>query len=181
MKKAAFLDRDGVINAAIVLNGKPDSPKNLTEMKILEGVIEAIQTLKAQSFIPIIITNQPDIARNRLKDVDLIAMHEKIRSETQIEYFYTCPHDDEDGCNCRKPKPGLISQAEKDLQIELKSSFLVGDRWRDITTAQALGIEAFFIDYSYTEKQPSKPYTRVSSLLEVSKIMVQRSKNDITN
>ena len=180
MRRAVFLDRDGVINAAVVLDRKPYSPKNFAGIKILDGVIEAIKSLMAQNFIPVIITNQPDITRKIITESDLISMHKIISKKTQIKHFYVCPHDEKDLCECRKPKPGLITQAAKELQLDLNSSFLVGDRWRDIAAAQALNIESFFIDYSYAEKQPSKPYTRVSSLLEVSKILAERIRDDFT-
>jgi D-glycero-D-manno-heptose 1,7-bisphosphate phosphatase len=83
-----------------------------------------------------------------------------------VSDFYVCPHDDVDQCACRKPKPGLIEVSTKELGIDLSESFLVGDRWRDIEAGHAMGLHSFFIDYSYDEIRPSRPYTQVSSLLE---------------
>ncbi len=144
----------------------PSPPKKLAEIKILPGVVEAITLLTKNSFLPIVVTNQPDVARGTSKLDDVNSINEFIGRETGVSHFYTCPHDDSDKCICRKPKPGLLEIATKDLDVDLQESFLVGDRWRDIEAGQAIGLHSFFIDYSYKETSPKPPFTRVSSLLE---------------
>lgn len=166
MKTAAFLDRDGVINASSIKNGIPHPPESVSEVRILSGVLDAINLLIANNYLPVVISNQPDVAR---KNIDLSAVqsiNDFIGRETGISNFYVCPHDDSDSCKCRKPKPGLIEIAARELDIDLSKSFLVGDRWRDIEAGQALGLPTFFIDYSYKESPPNSPFVRVSSLLE---------------
>jgi D-glycero-D-manno-heptose 1,7-bisphosphate phosphatase len=166
MKKAVFLDRDGVINKSKLVDGVAKPPATITEVEILGGVIKAIKILKAHNFIPVVVTNQPDVARGVTSQSQVDAVNTYIGSITNIEYFYTCFHDDVDKCDCRKPAPGLIKRAAAELKLDVASSYLVGDRWRDIAASQAAGCKPFFIDYSYDEKQPILPFTKVSSLIE---------------
>lgn len=166
MKKAAFLDRDGVLNRTVLVKGIPRPPKTPDEIEILDGVIEGVQLLRQNSILPVVVTNQPDVARGTASMEDVGTINMCIGEKLSIEHFYTCFHDDLDSCFCRKPSPGLILQAASDLQIDLSRSFLVGDRWRDIAAGQAVGCEAFFIDYSYPEKQPDMPFIKVHSLLD---------------
>jgi len=171
MKKAAFLDRDGVINRAILVNGIPRPPSTLMEVEIIKGVIEAIQLLKDCDFVPVVVTNQPDVARGTTSQTKVNQINAQIGTLSGIEHFYTCTHDDIDLCGCRKPKPGLIIQSASELGLDIPSSFMVGDRWRDIAAGQAAGCRSFFIDYSYPEKAPENPFTTVFSLLEAVQIM----------
>lgn len=170
MFPAAFLDRDGVLNASFMKGLTPYPPSTLSEVEILPGVQEAINLLKDNNYLPIVITNQPDIARNKTTLLDIQTINDYIGKKIGISNFYVCPHDDLDQCICRKPKPGLIEVAAKELEIDLPKSFLVGDRWRDIEAGQAMDLPSFFIDYSYRERQPKQPFVRVSSLLEAVKI-----------
>ena len=163
---AAFLDRDGVVNEAYILNGKPYPPKDLSELKIVDGVKESLEMLDLFGYIPIVITNQPDIARGSQTWFELEKIHAKIRALTGITHFYVCPHDDADLCECRKPAPGLILKAAQELTLDLQSSFLVGDRWRDIEAGNNMGLKSYFVDRSYQERRPTAPYIPVKSLFE---------------
>jgi D-glycero-D-manno-heptose 1,7-bisphosphate phosphatase len=165
MKAAAFLDRDGVLNATIMKNGTPCPPSNISEVEILPGVQSAIDLLIQKSYLPVVITNQPDVARGCIGLAEIEVINEYIGRKIGVSRFYVCPHDDIDECSCRKPKPGLILAAAKELEIDLSKSFLVGDRWRDIEAGQALGLPSYFIEYSYSEKVPKQPFVRVTSLL----------------
>ena len=171
MKRAAFLDRDGVVNRAILLAGVPKSPTSIKDVEILGGVVEAIEMMKNHNFVPVVVTNQPDVARGIVPQLKLNQINDYIGDATGIEYFYSCFHDDSDGCDCRKPLPGLLLRAAQENNLDVANSFIVGDRWRDISAGQAAGCRAFFIDYSYLEKRPNPPFTLVSSLLEATKIM----------
>jgi D-glycero-D-manno-heptose 1,7-bisphosphate phosphatase len=175
VKSAAFLDRDGVLNACYVKNKIPCPPSNILEVKILPGVKEAIELLMYNDYLPVVITNQPDITRGSTTLWDVQKINEYIGDKTGISHFYVCTHDNLDYCNCRKPKPGLIEVAVEELDIDLSSSFLVGDRWKDIEAGQAMGLPSFFIDYAYLENEPPQPFTRVSSLLNAVKIILEPS------
>lgn len=166
MKSAVFLDRDGVIIRALVSNGRPNSLKVISEMEILEGVARSVLELKSHGFELIVVTNQPDVARGQISIKFVDEVHKMIASQLGISHFYVCYHDDTDQCFCRKPKDGLLRMAAEDLKIDLKSSFMVGDRWRDIQAGNSVGCKCYFIDYSYSEPQPQMPYTRVFSLEE---------------
>jgi D-glycero-D-manno-heptose 1,7-bisphosphate phosphatase len=172
MKRAVFLDRDGVINESISVGGFPRPPSTVKEVRILEGVVEAIQLLKSNNLIPVVVTNQPDVARGKTTQSKIEEINRHIGFLSNIEHFYTCIHDDSDLCNCRKPAPGLITKSAQELGLDLTSSFMVGDRWRDVSAGQAAGCRCFFIDYSYPEKPPSKPFTAVSSLLEAVRVIL---------
>ena len=165
-KRAAFLDRDGVINKSILENGLPKPPSNINDVIILDGVIESVEILFKNGFVPIVITNQPDVARGNKLINDINLINEKIAKLTKIEHFYSCFHDDLDNCKCRKPKTGMILQAVSDLNIDVSKSFLVGDLWKDIEAGQKMSISSYFIDYEYPELRPEMPFIRVCSLLE---------------
>jgi len=173
MKKAVFLDRDGVVNRAFVLNGVPRPPRSVDEVEILFGVKESILLLKKHNFEIVIVTNQPDVARGSVTRESIIQINELLKLNLGINHFYTCFHDDPHKCDCRKPKPGLILKAAQDLDIDLSRSSMVGDRWRDITAGQSAGCKCYFIDYEYLEKSPTLPYTQVNSLNEAVKMILE--------
>lgn len=165
--KVAFLDRDGVINDLISEDGEYRPPFNTSEIRIIPGVETAVQLLKKLGYIPVVVTNQPDIARGKITLDQVKNINKHISSLTGIKYFYVCPHDDIDNCLCRKPKSGLLRSAIFELELDISGSFLVGDRWKDIQAGQDLGINCFFIDYQRGCRQPLEPYVRVNSLLSV--------------
>jgi len=171
LRRAVFLDRDGVINRAIVRAGKPYPPISLDEVEILPGVAEAMNKLHSSGFLLIVITNQPDVARGTAKREDVEKINTFISAHLPVDQFITCYHDNEDSCDCRKPLPGSLLKAAKEHNIDLSKSFMVGDRWRDIDAGASAGCKTFFINYQYTEKQPDSPDFIVSSLLEVEKII----------
>jgi D-glycero-D-manno-heptose 1,7-bisphosphate phosphatase len=91
-------------------------------------------------------------------------MHERLRTELGIEDFYVCWHDDPDGCDCRKPKPGLLTRAAGDHGITLSGSYMIGDRWRDVDCGHAAGCTTIFIDRGYSERLRKEPDFRAQSL-----------------
>jgi D-glycero-D-manno-heptose 1,7-bisphosphate phosphatase len=84
-----------------------------------------------------------------------------------------CFHVESERCECRKPKPGMILDAARELGIDLEQSFVVGDRWRDIAAGQRARCKTFFIDRGYAEQSPEKPYVVVNSLLQAAQIILQ--------
>jgi D-glycero-D-manno-heptose 1,7-bisphosphate phosphatase len=171
MRRAVFLDRDGVINRAIVREGMPFPPYNLDELEILPGVPEALQKLHDYNYLLIVVTNQPDVARGTAKKEDVEKMNARLLSMLPLDDVKTCYHDNGDGCLCRKPLPGALTEAAKQYHIDLSKSFMVGDRWRDIEAGQSAGCKTFFINYCYTERRPEAPDFIVSSLLEAQRII----------
>lgn len=166
MKRAVFLDRDGVINRAIVRDGKPYPPRNLTELKIFPGILEDLERLHSAGFMLIVVTNQPDVARGT-QDREMVKnINAAIKLQLPIDEFFVCYHDDADHCQCRKPLPGMLLDAAKRFSVDLKESFMVGDRWRDVEAGRRTGCATVLIDYKYAEKERSKPDVCVSSLHE---------------
>jgi len=173
LKRAVFLDRDGVINESLIRQGKPIAPNSVRDLILLSGVTEAIRLLFNASFEVVVVTNQPDVSSGRLNWVTVDEIHQEIKRKTGLQHFYVCPHTDGDNCLCRKPKPGLILNSARELGIEVSLSYLVGDRWRDIEAGQSVGCKCFFIDNEYEEEQPSPPFFRVKSLLAAAKTIMR--------
>jgi len=164
-QRAVFLDRDGVINRAIVRQGKPYPPASLDELEILPGVPDALARLSAAGFRPIVVTNQPDVARGKQTREAVETIHAALSSQLPLDEFRVCYHDDGDQCHCRKPQPGLLLEAARDTGVDLSASFMVGDRWRDVEAGRRAGCMTIFIDYGYAEPQ-GKADVRVHSLAE---------------
>ena len=174
MKRAVFLDRDGVINRAAVLDGKPYPPPNLEALEILPGVTQALQSLREAGWLLIVVTNQPDVARGTALLADVEAINQYLQQCLSIDEFRTCYHDNIDECSCRKPLPGALFAAANAHGISLSSSYMVGDRWRDIEAGERAGCKTIFLDYGYKEKRPQNFNHRAQSLSEAAYIILGR-------
>jgi D-glycero-D-manno-heptose 1,7-bisphosphate phosphatase len=172
MECAVFLDRDGVVNRALVIQGKPYPPPSLDALEILPGVPEAICALKAAGFRVILATNQPDVATGKQERSVVEAMHRRLNSVLGLDDIYVCYHTDSDRCECRKPLPGMLLEAARKWNLQLAASFMVGDRWRDVEAGQRAGCRTFWVhDERYLERGPENPDWVVKSLKEASIII----------
>lgn len=152
--RAVFLDRDGILNEAIIQNGKPYPPRFLEEFSIIPGISERLEKLKKNGFFLIGVTNQPDVSR-RITTRDFVnTLNTLILHKLPIDEIFVCFHDDRDGCDCRKPLPGLFYQARDRYGIRLENSYMIGDRWRDIESGTGAGCKTIFVDYGYQEPSP---------------------------
>ncbi len=174
MKPAVFLDRDGVINSVVLKNGLPHPPSSADSLKFLPGVAEAIGMLRTAGFHVIVVTNQPDVATGVQQRQVVEAIHEKVLQAFPLDGLKVCYHVDEDGCSCRKPKPGMLLEAAKESSIDLGQSYMIGDRWRDIEAGRAAGCKTILVESGYREKQAQNPGAIVSSLLEASELILSR-------
>lgn len=164
-RRAVFLDRDGVLNEAIVREQRPYPPSGLAEFRIVPDAAMALRRLKDAGFLLIVVTNQPDVARGSQTREAVEELNAAIQAALPVDNFYVCFHDRADGCGCRKPKPGLLLEAAAYRNIDLQRSFLIGDRWRDIDAGAAAGCLTVLIDYHYRERQPENaPDYRAGSL-----------------
>lgn len=174
MRRAVFLDRDGVINRAVVRSGKPYPPANAAELEILPRVPEALGRIRDAGFVSIVVTNQPDVARGTTSKAEVEAINAALAANLVIDEFRVCYHDSGDNCECRKPKPGMLLQAAQKWRLDLAASYMVGDRWRDVEAGQRAGCKTVFVDYGYDEKQPEQYDHRVTSLWEAADIICSK-------
>jgi D-glycero-D-manno-heptose 1,7-bisphosphate phosphatase len=156
-RQAVFLDRDGVLNKAVTCDGKSYPPLDAANLEIYPEASEAVAALKKAGYLAICVTNQPDVARGTRSQAGVTAMNEKVRLSLHLDDIFTCPHDNEDGCSCRKPKPGLLLAAAEIWGVDLGASWMVGDRKGDIAAGQAAGCRTVFIDRRYAEGGPERP------------------------
>lgn len=172
---AVFIDRDGVLNVNEIRNGKPYAPTKAVDFQLLPGVEDAARRLKQAGFLLIVATNQPDIKNGITAQSELDTMHELLRKKVPIDDIRICYHTDADGCDCRKPKPGLLLAAARDHGIDLARSYMVGDRWRDVAAGKAAGCAAsVLVKYDYDEPEPDSPDAVVASLSEAAEWILRR-------
>jgi D-glycero-D-manno-heptose 1,7-bisphosphate phosphatase len=171
MNRAVFFDRDGVINKVILRDGKPYSPRKLEEFILNEGIGEAVDRLRGRGFKVFIVSNQPDVTRGEITQSLLDLMTQQIRREISVDEIYICPHDDQQGCLCRKPKPGMLFQAMWEWDINLKTSFLIGDTWKDMEAGRAAGCKTILLDAPYN--QNIRCDFRAKSLSEATDIILK--------
>jgi D-glycero-D-manno-heptose 1,7-bisphosphate phosphatase len=173
--RAIFLDRDGVINEAVIRNGKPYPPASTDNVKLVANAAELLQQLKEYGFLLIVVTNQPDVRRGTSSQQIVEQIHATLAKQLPIDDFFVCYHDDQDRCECRKPSPGLLYKAARKYGIKVEQSFLIGDRWRDIEAGAAAGCRTVLIDHGYHERSPVHPPDKtVSSLAQaVNWIVIQ--------
>ena len=165
--RAVFLDRDGVINRVVVREGKPFPPATLQELEILPGVPEALHQLKQHGYKLVVVTNQPDVRRGTQSQATVEAMHQALSARLPLDDILVCYHTDQDKCDCRKPLPGMLLEAARKHNIDMATSFMVGDRWRDIEAGYNAGCRTILIDYGYSERPPDHaPDFRARSLHE---------------
>ena len=175
--RAVFLDRDGVINAIVYRDGRPYPPATLDAMRFLDGVEEAIQRLKQKGYKIIVATNQPDVAKGIQKLEIVEKMHERIYQQLHVDDIKVCYHVDADNCPCRKPKPGMLLEAAAQWSLDLKNSYMVGDRWRDVDAGKAAGCKTVWIVSSYNEKKAENADIEAESLLEAASIILNQEKD----
>ena len=178
--RAVFLDRDGVINRALERDGLSYPPGSLSEFEILPGVAGACAKLKQAGYLLVVATNQPDVGRGRLKKELVETIHAEMCRRLPIDRVEACYHPGrgQSNCNCRKPKPGMLLRAARELGINLSQSWMVGDRWRDVDCGHAAGCRTIFIDRGYAEELRRKPHFSAGNLAEAADIILRVTPND---
>jgi len=168
--KAIFLDCDGVLNTAIIRNGLPACPRSLDELDIPAEVRPSLERLKAAGYLLICVSNKPDVERGLMSQENVDAIYGKIQQELPLDDILICTHENSD---CYKPKPGLLLTAAKKYDIDLKNSYMIGDRWRDVGAGQNAGCKTIWIDRGYAENKPdpAADYT-ADSLTEATDIIL---------
>lgn len=145
LRPCVFLDRDGVINPMVMIEGKLRAPLRLEDFELFEGVVDAVRDLRSAGYLTVVVTNQPDVARGWQRREIVEAMNERVRRQTGVDRIEVCYHDYPDRCGCRKPKPGMLLAAAGTLGIDLARSYLVGDRYGDVLAAHAAGCTSILV------------------------------------
>jgi D-glycero-D-manno-heptose 1,7-bisphosphate phosphatase len=151
VRSAVFLDRDGVINAAIERDGQALSPRTADQFEVMDAAVRGARRLHTAGHVLVVVTNQPDIGRHLMSIDELDAMHQRMRRVIPVDSIMVCPHGGTEGCSCRKPLPGMLLEAAAELELDLDRSWMIGDRWVDVAAGRAAGVRTVLIerDYSY--------------------------------
>jgi D-glycero-D-manno-heptose 1,7-bisphosphate phosphatase len=176
---AVFLDRDGTLNVQLIRDGKPYPPQTVDEFRLFPDVPTACARLAAAGYVLVVATNQPDVGRGTQAQSVVEAMHAKLRQLVpQISRVEVCyaPGDvqapDAPPDPRRKPEPGMLLDAARDLRLDLSRSWMIGDRWRDIDCGKRAGVRTVFIDFGYAEELRSAPDFTVKSFAEAAAVVL---------
>ena len=140
MHPAIFLDRDGVL-----IENRSDYVRDWSQVKIIPEAIHALARATARNYKIVIVTNQSAVGRGLVPQVNAEEINHRLvnlihQDGGQVDGLYMCPHKPDDGCFCRKPKPGLLLQAAKELSVDLQRSWMIGDAWSDVQAGQRAGV-----------------------------------------
>ncbi|MEO7412976.1 MAG: HAD-IIIA family hydrolase [Opitutaceae bacterium] len=176
LRPAVFLDRDGTLNVQVIRNGKPYPPQAVQDFRLFGDVAESCRALHAAGWALVVATNQPDVGRGDQAREVVEAMHARLLSLVpQIERIEVC-YDPGRGeiSQRRKPEPGMVLDAAATLGLDLKRSWMVGDRWRDIDCGKRAGVRTIFLDFGYDEALREPPDFVVKSLSAAAAIILAR-------
>ena len=176
-KRAVFLDRDDTLMEDVVYCRNPD------DVRLLPGAAQCLKVLADAGFLIVIATNQSGIGRGYFTESDLEAVHERLRSQLRNEgadfhAIYYCPHRPDDGCDCRKPKPGLILRAASDLGIDLGASYSIGDREWDVEAGRAAGTRTILVTNGHARGDAMSRADHVATGLEDASRFILSSRKD---
>jgi D-glycero-D-manno-heptose 1,7-bisphosphate phosphatase len=166
MNKAVFWDRDGVMNKMLYdETGYRHSPRRLEDFQFTEGIEEVMAELQRRGYLLVVVTNQPEVKRGLLPIDELERMNGYLRETLPLTDVYVCMHDNDDGCECRKPEPGMLLRAAEKWAIDLQSSFMVGDMQTDVEAARRAGCQALLLHTDYNAD--ASPDIRLRSVEEI--------------
>jgi D-glycero-D-manno-heptose 1,7-bisphosphate phosphatase len=173
-RAAIFLDRDGILNRAVVRDGKPYPPSGVREVEVCSEIAPSLARLRNAGFALVVVTNQPDVARGKQRREVVEEINGLLKGVFSLDAVYTS-YEDGDSPR-RKPNPGLLLEAAADLAIATADSYMVGDRWKDVEAGRRAGCKTVFVDYGYREPRPDPPasYTATSPLEALNWIISQR-------
>jgi D-glycero-D-manno-heptose 1,7-bisphosphate phosphatase len=167
MQQVVFLDRDGLLNRAFLqADGKSHPPASPQELEILPGVMDVCQSLRRAGFLLIVVTNQPDVARGTQRREVVEAINMELRRQLPLDDIRVCYHDTPDNCLCRKPKPGMLLEAASIWDIDVRKSFLIGDRWTDVAAGRRAGCKTVLVSPDPSEARRFQPDFQTDSLRE---------------
>jgi D-glycero-D-manno-heptose 1,7-bisphosphate phosphatase len=174
MSRAVFLDRDGVLNVPQVREGRPYPPQTLGEFQLYPEAPRACELLREAGFLLVLVTNQPDVGRGTQRLEVVEQMHALLLRKIPLDRVEICtaPDSQSPGSERRKPRPGMLLDAAKALDIDLPLSYLIGDRWRDIDCGLAAGCITIFIERHYQEELRRAPHHYAPDVLEAARLIL---------
>ena len=179
MKRAVFLDRDGVLNRPVVRDGLPYPPDTAEEFALYEDVPAGCKRLKEADFLLVVATNQPDVGRGTRSREQVEAIHAILQAAIpEIDRVEVCydPGGSAGSTVRRKPGPGMLLDAADALGISLSQSYMIGDRWRDVDCGHAAGCRTVFIDRGYRETLRQTPDWTVGSFAEAVEVILDAAR-----
>ncbi len=171
-KPAIFLDRDGVLIETIIREGVPHPPATLSEVCIVDVASRTLFDLGVAGYLRIVVTNQPDVARGTQTRANVEMINDLLMRAMPIDRVYVCYHDNADHCACRKPAPGMLSDAAGDFGIDLARSYMIGDRWSDVEAGRNAGCRTILLNRSYSQRERCAPDHVVTDLTEASRVIL---------
>lgn len=150
---AVFLDRDGVLNEAVVRDGKPFPPASVESTVIYPHAAACVAALRDAGFVTVMVTNQPDVAKGTQSKQIVDSINALVFEATGLDAIKVCWCLEGEGCDCYKPKPGMLLEAARELRLDLAKSYMIGDRWRDVGAGINAGCRTVLIDRGYNEKK----------------------------
>jgi D-glycero-D-manno-heptose 1,7-bisphosphate phosphatase len=147
-----FFERDGVLSLPTVERGHQVTPLSLEDFRVNPAAQAPLMALKAAGFVLLATTNQPGLARGYLMRRELDRMHELLRRQLPLDDIFVCPHDETDDCTCRKPSPGLFTEAAYKWHLDLERSFVVSDKWPDAQAACLVGATSLLLKSPWVGK-----------------------------
>ena len=177
LRPAVFLDRDGTLNVQVIRDGKPYPPQSVEQFRLFPDVPAACAELAAEGFTLVVATNQPDVGRGTQPQSVVEAMHAKLRALVpqlaHIEVCYAPGRGETPPDPRRKPAPGMLLDAARQLGLDLARSWMIGDRWRDVDCGKRAGVRTVFIDFGYAEELQAAPDFTVRSFKEAAAVVLQ--------
>lgn len=172
-RRAVFLDRDGVIVIPEFRDGRSFAPRRLEDYRFYPEADAALARLKQAGFLLIVVSNQPDVGHGRIEQGVLAEMHRRLQARFPVDAVVACCHRQDEACQCRKPKPGMLLDSARAFGISLTGSFMVGDRASDVEAGRAAGCRTVFIDLDYTsEHKPDNATYAVRSIGEAADVII---------
>lgn len=170
VKEAAiFFDRDGVLIDAPIIDMKPTSSQVLKDIKLCKD-IKKICNYYMNKYYLIMVTNQPDASKGINSKKNILEINNFLKKKLNLDSVFVC-YSANDKCFDRKPNPGMILKAQLKYKINLKKSFMIGDRWRDVGAGNKAGCTTIFVDRNYSEKLSYKPNYSILKLKEIFSII----------
>jgi D-glycero-D-manno-heptose 1,7-bisphosphate phosphatase len=170
--RAVFLDRDGVLVVPEFRNGRSFAPRRLADFRLYDQAYHWLARIKEAGFFLVVVTNQPDVGSGLIGQDVIEEMHRRLAEALPVDAIEACYHRQSEGCDCRKPRPGMLRRAADRLSLDCARSFMIGDRAGDVEAGRSVGCTTIFIDLGYADERPERADFTVSSLGEAARIIL---------